>query len=109
MAVLSAEIKRRAMAAADVLSRQGNIRAVYIFGSHIEGSPGRWSDIDVAVFIEGVETWDIRRRARAMAQVQREVGFDVEVHLFPASAHESPDPAGFAEYIQRHGVKIEIS
>lgn len=38
-------------------------------------------------------------RAQAMALVMEEVGSDIEVHLFPASALENPAPGGFAEYI----------
>ncbi|HOZ48826.1 MAG TPA: nucleotidyltransferase domain-containing protein [Candidatus Hydrogenedentes bacterium] len=107
MAVLDAAVKRRALAAATMLDKLGTVRASYLFGSHVEGRADRWSDIDVAVFMDGIETWDIRRRARAMAQVQREIGCDIEAHLFPASAHYAPEPGSFAEYIHRHGVRLE--
>ena len=65
-----------------------------------------WSDIDVAVFIEGLEHWDIRKRATALALVMEEAGSDVEAHLFPASALDHPLPAGFAEYVLRHGTRV---
>ena len=64
MAAVSAEVKRRATAAARALSRQGKLRSAYLFGSYAEGRADRWSDIDVAAFIEGVETWDLTRRAQ---------------------------------------------
>ena len=63
-----------------------------------------WSDIDIAVFMEGVETWDILQRARAMTQVQKEAGLDVEAHLLPVSNLEHPQPGSFAEYILEHGI-----
>ena len=65
-----------------------------------------WSDIDVAAFMEGLEDWDIRRRATAMAMVMEEAGSDVEAHLFPASALDNPPTASFAEHILRHGTPI---
>ena len=78
MAVLDAEVERRALVAAKVLAQLGTLQAVYVFGSCIEGRADRWSDIDLAVFLEGIETWDIRRRAQAMTRAQREAGLDIE-------------------------------
>ncbi len=51
----------------------------------------------MAAFVEGVEHWDIQKRAEAMALVMEEAGSDVEAHLFPASALDNPPPGGFAE------------
>ncbi|MEN6575947.1 MAG: nucleotidyltransferase domain-containing protein [Phycisphaerales bacterium] len=106
MATLDPHIASRALAAAKTLARLGVVRAAYVFGSHVEGTPDVWSDIDVAAFMEGVESWDIRQRARAMALVMEETGSDVEAHLFPASALDNPAPGGFAEYIVQHGTRI---
>jgi hypothetical protein len=79
-----------------------------VFGSHVEGNPGPWSDIDIAAFVEGVEKWDIRQRARAMVLVQKGAGMDVETHLFPASAAMDPPAGSFAAYVVQHGVPLEI-
>jgi hypothetical protein len=106
MATVDTTIERRALAAVKVLSTLGVVREAYLFGSHVEGVPDRWSDIDVAVFMEGVESWDIRRRATAMALVMEMVGSDVEAHLFPVSALDNPPQGGFAQYILRHGARI---
>jgi predicted nucleotidyltransferase len=106
MVVLDDAVTRRALAAARSLAQWGDVRAVYVFGSHAEGRADRWSDLDVAAFVEGVETWDLRRRAQAMARAQRDAGLDVEAHLFPASALDHPDPASFAGHVQRHGVRV---
>lgn len=107
MVELNAEVKSKALAAIRTLARLGTVRAAYLFGSHIEGRADSWSDIDVALFIKGIETWDIQRRARAMAQVQEDAGLDVEAHLFPAKAIDNPPIASFAEYILNHGVPIK--
>ncbi len=106
MGTVDTTIERRALAAVKVLSALGVVRAAYLFGSHVKGVPDRWSDIDVAVFMEGVESWDIRRRATAMALVMEKVGSDVEAHLFPVAALDNPPRGGFAQYILRHGTRI---
>ena len=84
MAVLDAGVEDKALAAVRTLSRRGVIRVAYVFGSQTEGRADAWSDIDVAVFMEGVEGLDIRGRAGLVAQVMEEAGSDVEVHVFPA-------------------------
>ena len=106
MAVLDAEVETRALAAVRTLERLASVRAAFVFGSHVEGRSDRWSDIEVAAFMEGIENWDIRRRATAMAMVMEEAGSDVEAHLFPASSLEDPPSGGFAEYILRNGVRL---
>lgn len=106
MAVLDAEVARRALAAAKVLGREGVVRAAYVFGSHVDGRADRWSDIDVAAFMDGVGSWDIWRRTRAIVRVQKEVGFDVEPHLFPAAALQDAEAGSFAAEILHHGVRI---
>ncbi len=65
MGTLDTTIEGRALAAVKVLSDLGAVRAAYLFGSHVEGTPDQWSDIDVTVFMEGVEHWDIHQRATA--------------------------------------------
>jgi len=96
------------LAATVILARLGAVRAAYVFGSHVEGTADAWSDIDVAAFVEGVEHWDIQKRAEVMALVMEEAGSDVEAHLFPASTLDNPPRGGFAEYVVRHGARILI-
>lgn len=106
MRTIDTAIESRALAAVKVLSGLGVVRAAYLFGSHVEGTPDRWSDIDVAVFIEGVEHWDIHQRAAAMALVMEKVGSEVEAHVFPVWDLDNPPRGGFAEYILQHGMGI---
>ena len=106
MRTVDTAIESRAQAAVRVLSCLGVVRAAYLFGSHVEGTPDQWSDIDVAVFMEGVEHWDIHQRAEAMALVMETVGSDVETHLFPVSDLDNPPQGGFAKYILHHGIRI---
>ena len=106
MGTVDAAIESRALAAVKVLSGVSVVRAAYLFGSHVEGTPDQWSDIDVAVFMEGVEHWDIHQRATAMALVMEKVGSEVEAHLFPVAALDNPPRGGFAQHILRHGIRI---
>ena len=106
MATLDTTITSLASAAVKVLSGLGTVRAAYLFGSHAEGKPDQWSDIDLAVFMEDLENWDIRRRATAMALVSEQVATNVEAHLFPVSALQKPTPGGFAQYILEHGIPL---
>ena len=106
MAVIPADIRRQALAATRTLERLGTVRAAYVFGSQAEGRADSWSDIDVAAFLEGIEDWDLQRRATAMALVMEEAGSNVEAHLLPVSALEKPEPGSFAEHILKHGVRI---
>jgi predicted nucleotidyltransferase len=106
MVTLNPELMRRAREAARALQREGVVRATYLFGSHVEGRAHEWSDIDVAAFIEGAETWDIWRRAKVVARVQKEVGYDIEPHVFAASLFTNPRAGSFAEYILEHGIPV---
>jgi predicted nucleotidyltransferase len=108
MGTVDTIVESRAAAAVKILARLGVVRAAYVFGSQVEGTADAWSDIDVGAFIEGVEHWDIRKRAEAMALVMEEAGSDVEAHLFPASALDNPARGGFAEYVLQHGIPIPI-
>lgn len=106
MRTVDTAIESQALAAVKILSALGVVRAAYLFGSHVEGTPDQWSDIDVGVFMEGVEQWDIHEHVEAMALVMEKVGSEVEAHLFPVSDLEDPPRASFAQYVLRHGIRI---
>ncbi|MFH0809809.1 MAG: nucleotidyltransferase domain-containing protein [Pseudomonadota bacterium] len=106
MAQLDAVIVKRSQTALAVVSRLVPVVRAYLFGSQVEGTADRWSDIDLAVFVEGIESWDLHDRARAAAQVQKEAGDEVEVHFLPAETLKERDPAGFAAWVLAHGVEV---
>ncbi len=103
MAYLSPDVAQRARAAATALQSFGAVRAVYVFGSQVTGNAGPWSDIDLAVFMDGLRSWEI---VRAVMHVQDHLGYDVETHLFPSDELSNPTPCGFADYVMRHGTFI---
>ncbi|RJP75794.1 MAG: nucleotidyltransferase domain-containing protein [Candidatus Zixiibacteriota bacterium] len=106
MAALNPEIVRRAIEAVPAFQKHGTVRAVYLFGSHVEGRADQWSDIDLAVFMDGIEAWDLDQRVHMVVQVQNQVGYDVEPHLFAASNLVRLEKGSFAEDIIKRGVRI---
>ena len=108
MAQLDPIIDKKAKAALASVTGFTKIDRAYLFGSQIEGTADQWSDIDLAVFAEGVETWGIHKRARFMAQVQKEAGDDVEVHFIPTKALQKNDKSSFAAWILNHGIELQI-
>lgn len=106
MAQIDIAVEQRARAAVTSLSRFAHVAAAYLFGSQVEGRADQWSDIDLAVFVEGIEAWDLHERARIAAQVQGEAGDDVELHFFPAESLQRHHSASFAAWVLNHGVKL---
>lgn len=108
MAALDAVTAHRAGIALDAISRRVQLSAAYLFGSRAEGRADEWSDFDLAIFIDGVDQWDLWQRARFCAAIQSEAGDDIELHLFPAEAVRSPEPASFARWIMDHGIRLPV-
>jgi predicted nucleotidyltransferase len=108
MVGIDAVIENRARRALDVLGRSLKIVAAYVFGSQVDGTSDQWSDIDLAVFADGLENWDISTRAKAIATVQEEAGDDIEVHLFSTESLERCDPASFAGWILSCGIELSV-
>jgi predicted nucleotidyltransferase len=109
MAEVDALIEEKARRAVRALGRSGRVRAAYLFGSQVQTTADRDSDIDVAVFIDGAETWDFWRLARECEAARRHAGIDVELHVFPASSYDRPPRASFAQYILQHGLPLEFN
>lgn len=99
-------IRQRARDAVKLLAGAAKVRAAYLFGSQVTGQTHEFSDVDIGVFIEGLETMDLDRRVDLEILVQEHLGNDLELHFFPAEALVHADPAGFAAYILRQGVSI---
>ena len=106
MIVLDEKVGQRGRQVVSFVSKQAVVRAAFIFGSQAAGTADEDSDIDIALFIEGVEDWDIARRIRLIVDTQRELGDDLELHLFPANSFESPERASFAAYVKTRGISL---
>lgn len=108
MASLDDLTKSRMRLALHSLSRRSRPVAAYLFGSRAQGVADQWSDYDLAVFIEGAEKWDMTQLARFCAEIQKEAGDDIELHIFPAPQASAPEPASFAAYIIAHGIRLPL-
>lgn len=106
MADIDAVIEHRSQYAVEVLSRYTPVAAAYLFGSWVEGSADEGSDIDLAVFLEGIESWDLATRAHTAALVQEKAGDDIKLHFFSVRSLRQPELASFAAYVLTHGVAI---
>jgi predicted nucleotidyltransferase len=87
--------------------KHADVRAAFLFGSQVAGTADPDSDIDIALFIDGLEGWTLDRRMRLIIETQRELGDDLELHLFPASALDAADSASFSFYVRTRGVALE--
>jgi len=94
-----------------VRSLQGHVKpaAVYLFGSQADGTAGPDSDIDLAAFVEREKPMNLPERVELAVSVQREAGDRIELHVFPASSLQNPEPASFAEYVIEHGKRIDLN
>ena len=63
MVAINDDVTKRALAAVHALGREGEVRAAYVFGSHAKGNADRWSDIDVAAFMDDADSWDPDRKS----------------------------------------------
>jgi predicted nucleotidyltransferase len=106
MADIDPVIEHRAQYAVEVLSHYTPVAAAYLFGSWVEGNADEESDIDLAVFLEDVESWDLATRAHTAALVQEKAGDDITLHFFSARSLHQPEPASLAAYVLMHGVAI---
>jgi predicted nucleotidyltransferase len=106
VAGIDSSVAEKARAALEVLSRMTEVDSAYVFGSQVEGRADEWSDVDLAVFVHGLENWSLQDRVGAAVEVQKKVGDDVELHFFPVSAAREPDPASFADWILAHGIEL---
>lgn len=106
MADIDAVIEHRAQYAVELLSRYTPVAAAYLFGPWVEGSADEGCDIDVAVFLEEIESWDLATRAHTAALVQDKAGDDIMLHFLSARSLHYPEPAGLAAYVLTHGVPI---
>jgi predicted nucleotidyltransferase len=82
------------------------VRAAYLFGSYVEGNPRDDSDIDIAIFADGVAALGIEEKMQFLSDIQRQTSNDVELHLFSSEAFAECRPTNFWGYIASHGKSL---
>lgn len=75
--------------------------SVILFGSYVNGNPHEYSDIDIAVVVDGFEGnwWEASTDLCALC---RNVSIDIEPHLMD----EQHDRSGFLEHVKKTGEVI---
>lgn len=89
-----------------MVDQRYHVHAAYLFGSYVEGVPRDDSDIDIAIFAEGIESENIDNRMNFIAQIQKAIDPEIELHLFPTALLNELRPTNFPGYISSHGKKI---
>jgi len=91
-------VRQIALNYANEVKKVLNPQKVILFGSHINGIPHEWSDIDIAVVMNGFEG-DWLDTASLLYRLRRNVSIDIEPHLMD----EQHDKSGFLEHITETG------
>ena len=74
---------------------------IILFGSHVDGTPREYSDIDIAVVMNNYQgNW--LDTAAMLCGIRRRVSIDIEPHLLD----ESCDRSGFLEFVKKTGEVI---
>ena len=73
-------------------------KTVILFGSYVNGNPHEWSDIDIAVVVNGFEG-DWLETASRLFSLCKNVSIDIEPHLMDGQH----DKSGFLEHIMKTG------
>jgi predicted nucleotidyltransferase len=85
---------------------QLSIREAYVFGSQADGTANEWSDIDIAVFVDGIEGWGLAEHRDFAVNTQMQAGEDIDLHLYLSRELAEPAEASFARWIIDNGVRI---
>ena len=75
--------------------------AIIMFGSYANGTPGKWSDIDIAVIFDGFQGKHLETSAY-LWRLSYEIDGNIEPHLLD----KADDPTGFVSDILRTGIEI---
>ena len=74
--------------------------SIILFGSYVNGNPHEWSDIDIAVLVNNIESDEWYNTSVLLQRIRRNLDFiDIEPHLLD----ENHDPSGFVEHVIKTG------
>ena len=82
-----------------------DVEQIYLFGSHVNGNPGRWSDIDVALISNNFEH-DFEKKEDMAWHFRRYIDTRIEPHLFSRKDFDD-EYNPMALEIKKNGIKIK--
>ena len=94
------EAVKLTMRYADLIKDHFNLKKVFLFGSYAKNSQRKFSDIDVAVVIDKIDS--LLDSEFLLHKLVRDVDLRIEPVLFD----EDYDPSGFLEEIYRTGILV---
>ncbi|MCL1883196.1 MAG: nucleotidyltransferase domain-containing protein [Defluviitaleaceae bacterium] len=83
---------------AGTVRRHYNPKQIILFGSYVNGTPHKNSDIDIAVIFDNMEGNWLDEWGR-LFQLCEGISFDIEAHMLD----ETCDRSGFLEHIRNTG------
>jgi predicted nucleotidyltransferase len=95
------EVRKIAIEYSKEVNKVLNPISIILFGSYVNGSPNEWSDIDIAVLVDGFKG-DWYDTQVLLCRLKRNVSLDIEPHLLDAAQ----DPSGFVKHVVETGEVI---
>ena len=89
-----------------LVSESSPVQAAYLFGSYAAGNPRDDSDIDIAIFADGVDEMGAEERIVLITKIQKQFDAEIELHLFSSDMLKEERPSNFFGYIIAHGKEI---
>ena len=94
-------VRKIAQKYAEEVKKVLNPEKILLFGSHVNGTPREYSDIDIAVIMNDYQgNW--LDTATMLCALRVSVSLDIEPHLLD----ESCDRSGFLEFVKKTGEVI---
>jgi predicted nucleotidyltransferase len=106
MAAIPPDVTQSVERFLEVVRRQWRVEAAYLYGSHVQGQAGDWSDIDVAV-VSPDRPADLSQERRRLMRVAAAIDPRIEPRLFVAEDFTINDP--LVGEIRRNGIVLGVS
>ena len=94
-------VRQVAQKYADKVLNEFNPNKIILFGSYVNGTPREWSDIDIAVIINGFQGEWLDAASRLYG-----LTWDFDEIIEPHLLDETHDPSGFVEHVIKTGEVI---
>ena len=86
-----------------LLQKGIRVEAVVLYGSHVQGKPHEWSDIDLAVISADFEGLGMPERQRIISRLTLNRNRSIEPIGYPSSEYHNPGRHSFLREIIRTG------
>lgn len=103
MVTTSSDLDRAISDFVSLLSKAVRIEAIVLYGSHVNGSPDEWSDIDIAVISPDFEELPMWERQRVISRTTAHRDPSLAPIGYPSSEYHNPGRHSFLREIIRTG------